>query len=76
MCVVSLSLIAPLSDGILMLLRRLLPLAQWLHPTTSTAEWVYIYFTVLFPLTFHSELRRRRGSPEGVGQEEAHLLDA
>ena len=52
------------------------PSVPWHHTAAAILEWVLTYFMVLFPLTYHNELRRGTGSPGGVGQEETHLLDA
>lgn len=54
-----------------------LMLVPWHHTAAAILEWLLTYFMVLFPLTYHNELRRGTGSPgEAAGQEEAHLLDA
>ena len=51
--------------------------APWRHTTAAIMEWVLTYFIVLFPLTYHNELRRwTTGSPGGAGQEQERLLEA
>ena len=61
-----------LPDTILFALRLWIP---WQHTTAAILEWVFTYFIVLLPLTYHSELRKGRGPPVGA-EEEARLLEA
>ena len=64
------------ADVLLMLLSSAHYRTAQVHLTMAALEWGSVYFTALFPLTFHSELRRGQDTPEGAGQEETHLLDA